>query len=130
MLRYVAFSLRDYLQSCIAGCPSRLRIFERECRFCGAARRGRHRIHRPTGLSHCQHGLQKVCSFHNKYDDSLHNPHPQRVQDDHVQYVHIHDTVYDRIYVLPLDAGVPVVPGYHGSNQDADFLAEEANKIG
>ena len=27
-------------------------------------------------------------------------------------------------------AGVPVVPGYHGDNQDADFLAEQAQKIG
>ncbi len=28
------------------------------------------------------------------------------------------------------DFGVPVVPGYHGSNQDAEFLAKEAEKIG
>ncbi|KAF7793593.1 hypothetical protein EIP86_004707 [Pleurotus ostreatoroseus] len=28
------------------------------------------------------------------------------------------------------DAGVPVVPGYHGSNQDPDFLLEQAQKIG
>ncbi len=28
------------------------------------------------------------------------------------------------------DAGVPVVPGYHGDNQDADFLAEQAQQIG
>lgn len=27
-------------------------------------------------------------------------------------------------------AGVPVVPGYHGSNQDADYLAAEAERIG
>ena len=27
-------------------------------------------------------------------------------------------------------AGVPVVPGYHGKNQDPDFLLEEAKKIG
>ena len=27
-------------------------------------------------------------------------------------------------------AGVPVVPGYHGTNQDADFLAQAAEKIG
>ena len=27
-------------------------------------------------------------------------------------------------------AGVPVVPGYHGDRQDADFLADEAEKIG
>lgn len=27
-------------------------------------------------------------------------------------------------------AGVPVVPGYHGENQDADFLAEQAGEIG
>lgn len=27
-------------------------------------------------------------------------------------------------------AGVPVVPGYHGDNQDADFLGEQARKIG
>lgn len=31
---------------------------------------------------------------------------------------------------LMSEAGVPVVPGYHGSNQDAKFLAEEAEKIG
>ncbi len=28
------------------------------------------------------------------------------------------------------DAGVPVVPGYHGAEQDPDFLQKEANKIG
>jgi len=28
------------------------------------------------------------------------------------------------------EAGVPVVPGYHGDNQDAEFLAKEAKKIG
>ena len=28
------------------------------------------------------------------------------------------------------EAGVPVVPGYHGSNQDADHLARQAEKIG
>ena len=28
------------------------------------------------------------------------------------------------------EAGVPVVPGYHGNNQDPDFLAAEAEKIG
>jgi 3-methylcrotonyl-CoA carboxylase alpha subunit len=27
-------------------------------------------------------------------------------------------------------AGVPLVPGYHGDNQDADFLQEEADRIG
>ncbi len=27
-------------------------------------------------------------------------------------------------------AGVPVVPGYHGDNQEADFLARQAEKIG
>ena len=29
-----------------------------------------------------------------------------------------------------IEAGVPVVPGYHGENQDAAFLAAEAGKIG
>lgn len=29
-----------------------------------------------------------------------------------------------------LDAGVPVVPGYHGTNQDPDFLLERAKEIG
>lgn len=28
------------------------------------------------------------------------------------------------------DAGVPVVPGYEGANQDLDFLLKQANKIG
>ena len=31
---------------------------------------------------------------------------------------------------LMTESGVPVVPGYHGANQDADFLADEADKIG
>lgn len=31
---------------------------------------------------------------------------------------------------IMINAGVPVVPGYHGSNQDAAFLAEQAEKIG
>ena len=36
----------------------------------------------------------------------------------------------DEAKKLMQKAGVPVVPGYHGPNQDADFLAEEAAKIG
>lgn len=36
----------------------------------------------------------------------------------------------DAAKTLMSEAGVPVVPGYHGSNQDADFLAQEADKIG
>ena len=28
------------------------------------------------------------------------------------------------------EAGVPCIPGYHGSNQDVDFLKSEASKIG
>jgi len=28
------------------------------------------------------------------------------------------------------NAGVPVVPGYHGENQDPQFLKQEAEKIG
>lgn len=31
---------------------------------------------------------------------------------------------------LMISAGVPVVPGYQGDNQNVDFLAEEAEKIG
>lgn len=31
---------------------------------------------------------------------------------------------------LMAECGVPVVPGYHGENQDADFLVREADKIG
>jgi len=31
---------------------------------------------------------------------------------------------------LLVEAGVPVVPGYHGDEQSADFLAAEADKIG
>ncbi|WP_293573191.1 acetyl/propionyl/methylcrotonyl-CoA carboxylase subunit alpha [Phaeobacter sp.] len=36
----------------------------------------------------------------------------------------------DAAKVLMEEAGVPVVPGYHGANQDPDFLAAEAEKIG
>ncbi|MFQ1700531.1 acetyl/propionyl/methylcrotonyl-CoA carboxylase subunit alpha [Loktanella agnita] len=36
----------------------------------------------------------------------------------------------DAAKALMHDAGVPVVPGYHGANQDPDFLAAEAGKIG
>jgi len=36
----------------------------------------------------------------------------------------------DQAKQLMEQAGVPVVPGYHGTEQDADFLAEEAAKIG
>ncbi len=36
----------------------------------------------------------------------------------------------DQAKYLMEEAGVPVVPGYHGSNQDAAFLADEAQKIG
>lgn len=36
----------------------------------------------------------------------------------------------DQAKYLMEEAGVPVVPGYHGANQDAAFLADEAEKIG
>ncbi|MBO6686314.1 MAG: ATP-grasp domain-containing protein, partial [Parvibaculum sp.] len=36
----------------------------------------------------------------------------------------------DAAKALMEKAGVPVVPGYHGDNQDGDFLAEQAEKIG
>ena len=36
----------------------------------------------------------------------------------------------DAAKALMVEAGVPVVPGYHGSRQDPDFLAGEADKIG
>ncbi|MCW5723887.1 MAG: biotin/lipoyl-binding protein [Maricaulaceae bacterium] len=36
----------------------------------------------------------------------------------------------DRAKALMARAGVPVTPGYHGDEQDADFLQREAGKIG
>ena len=36
----------------------------------------------------------------------------------------------DAAKALMVEAGVPVVPGYHGEDQDPDFLAAEAEKIG
>ncbi len=36
----------------------------------------------------------------------------------------------DAAKALMIEAGVPVVPGYHGTEQDGDFLAAEADKIG
>ncbi|MCV6575808.1 MAG: acetyl/propionyl/methylcrotonyl-CoA carboxylase subunit alpha [Cohaesibacter sp.] len=36
----------------------------------------------------------------------------------------------DKAKALMDKAGVPVVPGYHGDNQDADFLHHEARRIG
>ena len=36
----------------------------------------------------------------------------------------------DRAKVIMEKAGVPVVPGYHGANQDAKFLRAEAKKVG
>lgn len=36
----------------------------------------------------------------------------------------------DAAKALMVDAGVPVVPGYHGTDQDPDLLAAEADKIG
>src|SRR5688500_18988384 len=36
----------------------------------------------------------------------------------------------DAAKALMAEAGVPVVPGYHGERQDAAFLAAEADKIG
>ncbi len=36
----------------------------------------------------------------------------------------------DKAKALMEKAGVPVVPGYHGDKQDADFLAKQADKIG
>ncbi|MFC4724132.1 acetyl/propionyl/methylcrotonyl-CoA carboxylase subunit alpha [Glycocaulis abyssi] len=36
----------------------------------------------------------------------------------------------DRAKALMEEAGVPVTPGYHGDNQDADFLKKQADQIG
>lgn len=36
----------------------------------------------------------------------------------------------DAAKVLMTEAGVPVVPGYHGANQDAAFLEQQAGEIG
>ncbi len=36
----------------------------------------------------------------------------------------------DAAKALMVEAGVPVVPGYHGERQDPDFLSAEADKIG
>ena len=36
----------------------------------------------------------------------------------------------DAAKALMAEAGVPVVPGYHGESQDAAFLAAEADRIG
>ena len=36
----------------------------------------------------------------------------------------------DKAKALMEKAGVPVVPGYHGDNQDANFLAKQADEIG
>ncbi len=36
----------------------------------------------------------------------------------------------DAAKALMENAGVPVVPGYHGASQEADLLADEAQKIG
>ncbi len=36
----------------------------------------------------------------------------------------------DAAKAMMIEANVPVVPGYHGENQDAAFLASEAEKIG
>ena len=36
----------------------------------------------------------------------------------------------DAAKALMVEAGVPVVPGYHGDNQDPDFLKAEADQIG
>lgn len=36
----------------------------------------------------------------------------------------------DAAKALMEQSGVPVVPGYHGERQDADFLAEEADNVG
>ncbi|WP_164657867.1 acetyl/propionyl/methylcrotonyl-CoA carboxylase subunit alpha [Tropicibacter sp. Alg240-R139] len=36
----------------------------------------------------------------------------------------------DAAKVLMEEAGVPVVPGYHGANQEPEFLAEQAGQIG
>ena len=39
-------------------------------------------------------------------------------------------TASSRSKDIMTQAGVPCIPGYHGSNQDADFLKSEASKIG
>src|SRR5207253_3536964 len=36
----------------------------------------------------------------------------------------------DRAKAIMEKAGVPVVPGYHGENQDEQFLAGQAKKVG
>ncbi len=55
----------------------------------------------------------------------------QRVQEHHVGYVVwylVRET--RRSGIANVAAGVPVVPGYHGTNQDPGFLQQEASRIG
>lgn len=55
----------------------------------------------------------------------------QRVQEHHVGYVMWYRVPERRRSCFPdVAAGVPVVPGYHGTNQDPDFLQQEASRIG
>ena len=37
---------------------------------------------------------------------------------------------FSHVLIYVIAAGVPVVPGYHGSNQDPDFLKSKASEIG
>ena len=40
------------------------------------------------------------------------------------------DVLYSRSKIIMTEAGVPCIPGYHGSNQGVGFLKSEASKIG
>ena len=46
--------------------------------------------------------------------------------------LHTHCCVFKATYQKPRfsAAGVPCVPGYHGQNQDPEYLYEQAKKIG
>lgn len=113
----------------LLGYTPRLWFPLRECWFCSTLWDWRAHIYWSPSISHQRHGWQKVLLSNILIT---------------VIYFYIVRLSWYRIHNFTLDieiissaskrimgaAGVPLVPGYHGDNQDINFLKLEAEKIG
>ena len=94
------------------GSTSRIWLPERECSFRGTTCTRRHHVHWAASERHRKHGLEEVRHLSLRYRGS------------------VLTLVASESKNIMSAAGVPVVPGYHGTNQDASFLQQEAEQIG
>ncbi|KAG5456747.1 MAG: hypothetical protein BJ554DRAFT_3417 [Olpidium bornovanus] len=111
------------------GDSSRVWIFVRKPDVCEQAGGGRHNVHRPAGVCHRGHGIKEVgrrfgqFQYERLYASEEGLPSPSDLETRRPSW----PSESKRVMIA---AGVPCVPGYHGTNQDPCFLKAEADKIG